>query len=163
MRNSEVCRSGRKWKVPVFQIYVDLFLAGFTPQILYFHSFWNDSICKAYHTWELTHFYVYSSHHLLHKGHFFSLPVAQLHPMHEVHGLNIGFSLSQSGKIKRAKIYPKLGKLKEKKNNKTQLQCTWQIQKFTTQHNQTHDQNTPKKTEEKGHLPCGLELHFLKY
>ena len=42
--------------------------------------------------------------------------------MHEVHGLNIGFSLSQSGKIKRAKIYPKLGKLKEKKNNKTQLQ-----------------------------------------
>lgn len=37
------------------------FLAGFTPQILYFHSFWNDSICKAYHTRNLfTHFYVYS-------------------------------------------------------------------------------------------------------
>ena len=89
MRNSEICRSGRKWKLPVFQIYVDLFLAGFTPQILYFHSFWNDSICKAYHTgnllifmyiWEQT-FFPFSWYKLVQNLFrclvlFFFLPVA---------------------------------------------------------------------------------------
>lgn len=53
MGHSEVRRSKWKWEMSVFQIYVALYFTVFTPPILYFPSFWNDSIYKAYHTGNL--------------------------------------------------------------------------------------------------------------